>query len=143
MASAIEAMRSTIRPHIKVHKSPELAQLQVDAGAIGLSVATVWEAVVLADAGLDHLFLVNTIAGHQKIRGPPPSSARGVDLIVAVDDAANARALAAAARLAGSVLGVAIEVDTGMDTGWRGHTRGGTSSRPRGEPSWPGSPCAG
>jgi D-serine deaminase-like pyridoxal phosphate-dependent protein len=116
MASAIRDIGSTIRPHIKVHKSPELARLQVEAGAIGLSVATVWEAVVLADAGLDHLFLVNTVAGAQKIR-TVAELARGVDLMVAVDDAANARALSAAAKMAGSILGVAIEVDTGMDRG--------------------------
>jgi D-serine deaminase-like pyridoxal phosphate-dependent protein len=116
MASAMRDIGSTIRPHIKVHKSPELSRLQVEAGAIGLSVATVWEAVVLADAGLDHLFLVNTVAGAEKIR-TVAELARGVDLMVAVDDAVNAKNLAAAVHMAGSTLGVVIEVDTGMDRG--------------------------
>lgn len=116
MASAMREIGSTIRPHIKVHKSPELSGLQVEAGAIGLSMATVWEAVVMADAGLDHLFLVNTVAGVQKIR-TVAALARGVDLTIAVDEAANAQTLAAAARSAGSTLGVMIEVDTGMDRG--------------------------
>ena len=121
---------STIRPHIKVHKSPELARLQVEAGAIGLSVATVWEAVVMAAAGLDHLFIVNTVAGAAKIR-TVAELARGVDLMVAVDDAVNAAALAAAARAAGSTIGVMIEVDTGMDRAWRGHRGRGPGPRPR------------
>jgi D-serine deaminase-like pyridoxal phosphate-dependent protein len=116
MAKAMRDLGSTIRPHIKVHKSPELARLQVEAGAIGLSVATVWEAVVAAAAGLDHLFVVNTVAGERKVR-TVAELARGVDLMVAVDDAANARDLSAAAVSAGSTLGVVIEVDTGMDRG--------------------------
>jgi D-serine deaminase-like pyridoxal phosphate-dependent protein len=114
MATAIRELPAEIRPHVKVHKSPELARLQVEAGAIGLSVATIWEAVVLARSGLDHLFVVNTVAGPHKIR-TLADLARDVDVMVAVDDADNAAELAAAARSAGSILGLMIEVDTGMD----------------------------
>ena len=67
MAARIKGLPAEIRPHIKVHKSPGLSRLQVDAGAIGLSTATVWEAMVLAAAGLDHLFVVNTVAGPHKM----------------------------------------------------------------------------
>ena len=35
MASAIESLNSSIRPHIKVHKSTDLARRQVAAGATG------------------------------------------------------------------------------------------------------------
>ena len=114
MAGAIAGLPADIRPHVKVHKSPELARLQVEAGAIGLSVATVWEAVVLAHAGLDHLFVVNTVAGDRKVQALA-RLAGTVDLMVAVDDIANAGQLAAAARARGVTLGVMIEVDTGMD----------------------------
>src|SRR6202161_2900551 len=49
MASELRQLGSaTIRPHYKTHKSPELARRQVAAGAAGLSMATVWEAAVLA-----------------------------------------------------------------------------------------------
>lgn len=116
MASSVRDLGSTIRPHVKVHKSPELSRIQVDAGAIGLSVATVWEAVVMADAGLDHLFIVNSVAGVARIR-TVAALARGIDLMVAVDEPGNSRDLAAAARAAGSTVGVMIEVDTGMDRG--------------------------
>ena len=114
MGAAIATMPAEIRPHIKVHKSPELSRLQVEAGAIGLSVATVWEAVVLARSGLDHLFVVNTVAGAAKIR-TLAELAQDADIMVAVDDADNAADLASAARAAGSELGVMIEIDTGMD----------------------------
>jgi len=114
MATAIRALPAEIRPHIKVHKSPELARLQIEAGAIGLSVATVWEAIVMARSGIDHIFLVNTVAGAQKLRALA-ELARERDIMVAVDDAANAGRLAEAAQAAGSELGILIEVDTGMD----------------------------
>lgn len=114
MSDRIRELPADIRPHIKVHKSPELARLQVEAGAIGLSTATVWEAIVLVRSGLDHILVVNTIAGPQKIRALA-ELARDADVMVAVDDPANIDALAAAAQAAGSRLGVLVEVDTGMD----------------------------
>jgi D-serine deaminase-like pyridoxal phosphate-dependent protein len=114
MADRLSTMPAKIRPHIKVHKSPELSRLQVQAGAIGLSVATVWEAIVLVDSGLDHIFVVNTVAGRDKLRALA-ELARHADVMVAVDDPVNARAVSDATEAAGSRLGVFIEVDTGMD----------------------------
>jgi D-serine deaminase-like pyridoxal phosphate-dependent protein len=106
--------RATIRPHYKTHKSPQLARRQVEAGAGGLSTATVWEAAVLADAGLDDLFVVNTVSHPAKI-ALLASLAEGHRILVAVDESSNAAALSATAVRAGSVLGVMVEVDTGMD----------------------------
>jgi D-serine deaminase-like pyridoxal phosphate-dependent protein len=114
MARRLEGMPARIRPHIKVHKSPDLARLQVDAGAIGISTATVWEAVVMVRSGLDGIFIVNTVAGREKL-ATTALIAREADVMVAVDDAENAAEIATAARAAGSSVGVLIEVDTGMD----------------------------
>jgi D-serine deaminase-like pyridoxal phosphate-dependent protein len=114
MADRIKAMPAKLRPHIKVHKSPELARMQVDAGAIGISTATVWEAIVMVRTGLDSIFVVNTIAGREKIAALA-AIARDAEVMVAVDDAQNAADIAAAARVAKSTVGVLIEVDTGMD----------------------------
>jgi D-serine deaminase-like pyridoxal phosphate-dependent protein len=105
---------AAIRPHYKAHKSPDLAWRQVQAGAGGLSMATVWEAVVLADAGLDDLFVVNTVSHPVKIAVLARLGA-GHRILVAVDEAPNAAALSTAATAVGSTLGVLIEVDTGMD----------------------------
>ena len=52
-----EARGLRLRPHVKTHKSVEIARLQVDAGASGLTVATIGEAEVFADAGFDDLFV--------------------------------------------------------------------------------------
>ncbi len=114
MADRLKTMPARLRPHIKVHKSPELARMQVEAGAIGISTATVWEAIVMVRSGLDSIFVVNTIAGREKLAALA-DLARDADVMVAVDDATNAADLAAAARAAKSTVGVLIEVDTGMD----------------------------
>ncbi|HTW05144.1 MAG TPA: alanine racemase [Streptosporangiaceae bacterium] len=114
MAGALREMGATIRPHYKTHKSPDLAWRQVRAGAGGVSMATVWEAVVLADTGLDDLFVVNTVSHPDKIRVLAELAADH-RILVAVDEAPNAAALSAAAVRAGSTLGIMIEVDTGMD----------------------------
>jgi D-threonine aldolase len=115
MASELKQLgAAVIRPHYKTHKSPDIARRQVDAGAGGLSMATVWEAVVLAAAGFDDLFVVNTVAHPAKLRALA-GLARDHRVLVAVDEAGNAAALSAAATAAGSTLGVMIEVDTGMD----------------------------
>jgi D-serine deaminase-like pyridoxal phosphate-dependent protein len=115
MASELKRIgRATIRPHYKTHKSPDLARRQLQAGAGGLSMATVWEAAILAAAGMDDLFVVNMVAHPDKVR-VLAELARDHRVLVAVDEAANAAALSAAAVTAGSTLGIMVEVDTGMD----------------------------
>jgi D-serine deaminase-like pyridoxal phosphate-dependent protein len=115
MAGSLREMgAATIRPHYKTHKSPEIARRQLAAGAGGLSMATVWEAAVLAGAGMDDLFVVNTVSHPDKI-ALLADLARDHTIHVAVDDAANADALSAAAVKAGATLGILVEVDTGMD----------------------------
>jgi D-serine deaminase-like pyridoxal phosphate-dependent protein len=106
--------RATIRPHYKTHKSPDLARRQLQAGAGGLSMATVWEAAVLAAAGMDDLFVVNTVAHPAKL-AVLAELAADYRILVAVDEPANAAAHSAAAVAAGSTVGIMVEVDTGMD----------------------------
>jgi D-serine deaminase-like pyridoxal phosphate-dependent protein len=115
MASELKQMgAATIRPHYKTHKSPDLARRQLQAGAGGLSMATVWEAAILAAAGMDDLFVVNTVAHPAKLR-VLAELAREHRVLVAVDEAENAASASAAAVTAGSTLGIMVEVDTGMD----------------------------
>lgn len=114
MASELRGLPAGIRPHIKVHKSPEVARIQADQGAKGFSVATVWEAVTMAAAGFDDILVANTLAGHAQIDALIAMAA-GKHVIVAIDDASNAAMLSARATAAGVTLGVLVEIDTGMD----------------------------
>ena len=46
-----------LRPHVKTHKCVEIAHLQLDAGAVGITVATVGEAETFARQGLEDIFV--------------------------------------------------------------------------------------
>src|SRR5699024_12603376 len=47
------------RPHIKTHKSINLAKMQIDLGAIGITVATVGEAEVMAHGGIKDILIAD------------------------------------------------------------------------------------
>ena len=51
LMAALEGQSARSRPHTKVQKSPDIALMQVEPGAIGVTVATVWEAAAMAAAG--------------------------------------------------------------------------------------------
>ena len=52
-----DRMGTTVRPHVKTHNSPELARMQVEAGARGITVGNLGEAEVFAEAGFDDIFI--------------------------------------------------------------------------------------
>ncbi len=116
MAERMKAMPAELRPHTKVQKSAELAKLQVEAGAIGVCTATVWEAIVMSRAGIEDVLIANEVCGPGKIKALAEAAGEG-RLTVAVDDPMNAADLSAAAVAAGSEIEVLIEVDVGMGRG--------------------------
>jgi D-serine deaminase-like pyridoxal phosphate-dependent protein len=100
------------RPHCKSHNSPDIAKLQISAGAIGVTCAKLAEAEAMADAGITDILIANQVAGSIKIARLMALRTRA-DVAVAVDGIENVEALAIAARTAGVSLRVLIEVDTG------------------------------
>lgn len=113
MAAYVRDMGVALRPHIKVHKSPDLARMQIGAGAIGVAAATAWEALAMARGGISDVFVANEIVGRAKLDALV-EAARHANVSVAVDDGTNVRDLAAAANHGGVAFGVLIDVDTGM-----------------------------
>ncbi len=103
-----------LRPHVKSHKCVQIAKMQIEAGSCGLTTATVWEAAMMARAGLDDLLIANEVVGDEKIRCLA-ETARMARITVAVDEARNAEFISAAARRANSEIGVLIDVDVGMN----------------------------
>src|SRR5262245_5326095 len=57
----------SVRPHTKTHKLPEIARLQLEAGATGVQVAKLGEAEVMADAGIEDILVGYPIVGGQKL----------------------------------------------------------------------------
>jgi D-serine deaminase-like pyridoxal phosphate-dependent protein len=114
-----------LRPHIKVHKSPDAARLQLEAGAHGVASATLWEAAAMMRSGIDDVLIANHVVGDQKIRGVAELAGEG-SLKVAIDGHDNADALSEAAVAAGTEIGILIEFDVGMG---RGGVRDGEALR--------------
>ena len=56
------------RPHIKTHRSVELARLQLRLGAKGVTCAKLGEAEVMAEAGIDDIFICYPLIGPEKLR---------------------------------------------------------------------------
>jgi D-serine deaminase-like pyridoxal phosphate-dependent protein len=67
MAASAHSAGIALRPHAKTHKSPDVAKLQRDAGAIGIACATIFEAEDLARANLDNLLITSPIVGTDKV----------------------------------------------------------------------------
>jgi D-serine deaminase-like pyridoxal phosphate-dependent protein len=113
MARRTRELGTALRPHVKVHKSPQLAHLQVQAGAQGITTATVWEARAMAQAGLDDILVANEVVGDAPMRAL--AALAGERRVLAlVDDADNARRLGAVAAAMGVQVGLLVDVDTGM-----------------------------
>jgi D-serine deaminase-like pyridoxal phosphate-dependent protein len=55
------------RPHIKTHKIPEIAHMQLKAGAVGITCQKIGEAEVMAQAGIQDIFLPYNIIGESKL----------------------------------------------------------------------------
>ncbi|WP_026556722.1 alanine racemase [Arthrobacter sp. 35W] len=111
MAARAAASSLSLRPHAKTHKSPQIARRQLELGAVGLTVATLGEAEVFAEAGCTDLFLAYplwvTDARAARIRALAERST----LRLGVDSADGAEQLGRAVR--GSHVQVMIEVDSG------------------------------
>ena len=113
MAARAEAQDVALRPHVKTHKCPEIARLQVERGARGITVATVLEAEAFADAGFDDIRMATPPVGPQKAERLAAVAARGVRVSFTVDSREGTRQAAGAFAEAGQTADVLIEVDTG------------------------------
>ncbi|HKW00336.1 MAG TPA: alanine racemase [Vicinamibacterales bacterium] len=102
-----------LRPHAKTHKSPVIAKMQIDAGAVGVCCAKLGEAEVLADAGIRDIRLPYPINPVNAARVVGLLD-RGVRLSIIVDNADVASAWSAAMVAARRTLDVLVKVDVGF-----------------------------
>jgi len=101
-----------LRPHTKTHKSKFLAQHQLDGGAVGLTVAKVGEAQVMADLGAELLLAYPPVDRPRCEKLTQLADAGRI--LVALDSTYAADALAADAKRAGVQIGILIDLDVGM-----------------------------
>jgi D-serine deaminase-like pyridoxal phosphate-dependent protein len=115
MAEYAKSRGIELRPHFKTHKTAEVARMQKESGATGITCAKLGEAEALVEAGVfDDIFIANEIVG-------PLKTARLLKLMdkarmrVAVDTLDAASGLERAMAAAGKTLDVVIELNTGQD----------------------------
>lgn len=101
-----------LRPHIKTHKIPAFAHMQIEAGARGITCQKLGEAEVMADAGLDDILISYNIIGFDKLTRLV-ALARRIRLTVAADSLFTVNGYNEIAAATGVTFDVLIECDTG------------------------------
>jgi D-serine deaminase-like pyridoxal phosphate-dependent protein len=101
------------RPHIKTHKLPEIARMQLDAGAVGITCQKLGEAEVMVDAGFDDIMITFPLVGQRKAQRLAALAHR-VKLTVVGDSAPVAEGLAEVLAQEGVVVDFLVECDTGL-----------------------------
>ncbi|GBD43836.1 D-threonine aldolase [bacterium HR40] len=100
------------RSHIKTHKLVRFARRQIELGAVGICCQKLGEAEVMADGGIDDIFVPYNLVGRAKL-ARAVALARRIRLAVGCDSAEVAKGLSAAFSAAGLEIEVRIECDTG------------------------------
>lgn len=113
MAGFLSARGKGWRPHAKGHKSPEIARRQLQAGAVGVTVAKPSEAEVFVEAGVRDVLIAHCVVGGPKVERVA-RMCRQADLLAACDHYVQAEQLSHACRAAGVVCRVLIEINVGM-----------------------------
>lgn len=100
------------RPHIKTHKIPEIAHMQIKAGAIGITCQKLSEAEVMAQAGINDILVTYNIIGMAKLERLM-RLARRTRLSVTADSDFTVKGLSTLAQSEQLKLAVLVEFDSG------------------------------
>jgi D-serine deaminase-like pyridoxal phosphate-dependent protein len=112
MADAVKKTSAKLRPHAKTHKSPIIAQKQIDLGAVGVCCQKVSEAEAMVRGGITNVLVSNEVAGRRKL-DRLAMLARAAQVAVCTDSLANIADIADAAGRYGVRLPVLVEIDVG------------------------------
>lgn len=124
MESTVDRNGIASRPHAKTHKTPVIAQMQLDNGSVGICTAKVSEAEAMYQNGIDEILMTTTNVTPTKIRRAMNLRQANSRFIQATDSPENARLLSEAATAMGFVADVVVDVDPG------GHRTGITPGQP-------------
>jgi D-serine deaminase-like pyridoxal phosphate-dependent protein len=100
------------RPHIKTHKNPSLAKLQIAGGAKGITCQKLGEAEIMANAGITDILISYNLIGEEKM-ARLGALMQKADMTVAADNSTVIAGLPKAAAVSGKPLSVIVECDTG------------------------------
>ncbi|OKO71403.1 D-TA family PLP-dependent enzyme [Bradyrhizobium sp. AS23.2] len=100
------------RPHIKTHKNPTIAKMQIAGGAKGITCQKLGEAEIMANAGIDDILISYNLLGEEKMARLGALQAKA-NMTVAADNSTVVAGLPKAAAASGRPLSVVVECDTG------------------------------
>ncbi len=113
MQQLARANNVKLRPHIKTHKSSFIAGIQLDMGAVGISVAKVGEAEVMADEGITDIFIANQITHPLKLQRLKKLHQK-ISLSIGIDNPDQVDLLKEYTNNMVERLPVLIEIDSGL-----------------------------
>ena len=112
MQQMVSSHGKVLRPHIKTHKCSTVAKMQITAGSIGVTCATVGEAEAMATAGIRDILIANQVVTQDKLirvaRLQEISETK-----FAVDSGEGIEIAETVAREQGCTFEVLVEVDSG------------------------------
>ena len=114
MAASAAKWGVRLRPHAKSHKCVSIARRQIDAGATGVSCATLDEVAAMVGAEIPGILLTSPVAGQTKLAQLGSLLRRDPTLIVVADDPVAVSELSTLAQSLGSRLGVLVDFDVGQ-----------------------------
>lgn len=114
MAGFFRNRSCKVRPHFKNHKTPAFARKQMEAGAVGMSCATLREAEILVHHGLSSVLIANEIADEGKLNRLAELS-RSASVIVAVDNDSVVADMARVQRNRNAEFEVVVDINIGLN----------------------------
>lgn len=102
-----------LRPHIKTHKMVSMALRQIELGACGISCAKLGEAEIMAEGGIEDIFVAYPIVTKARFEKAYRLSKKIKRLILSVDSYQQAKLLSNYAQQKDVVFEVRLEIDTG------------------------------
>jgi D-serine deaminase-like pyridoxal phosphate-dependent protein len=114
MAAYSAQAKVSLRPHIKTHKIPRIAQRQIDAGAIGITSAKHSEAAVMVAEDIRDILIAYPIVSAAKADALASLVAEGASITVSLDSETSARCLSEAAGRSGQHFTLLVEIDVGF-----------------------------
>jgi D-serine deaminase-like pyridoxal phosphate-dependent protein len=103
-----------LRPHIKTHKIPAIAQRQIELGAVGITAAKPSEAAIMAEGGIRNILIAYPIVSSVKAEALVDLMDAGVKISVSMDSMDAANCLSRAAEKRGQKIGLLVEIDVGF-----------------------------
>ncbi len=100
-----------VRPHVKTHKCPAIAKMQVAAGAVGVCAAKLSESEIMLENGIQHVLMTGVNVTIPKIKKAMALRKKYSGFIQAVDNPQNAQDLQDAAKAAGIIADVVVDID--------------------------------